>query len=131
MLKASDNIPAKGFNIKSNVIAEITKKTANPKEILFQAYDASSNKALWVNGKQSFSVKPTETKGLPLSLIIKATGMYVSFLFDFVYLHRLSSRICLRDKLVFHSVTSLIYTDQMLDINKVVNSRPRLIGTPA
>ena len=84
MLKASDNIPAKGFNIKSNVIAEITKKTANPKEILFQAYDASSNKALWVNGKQSFSVKPTETKGLPLSLIIKATGMYVLFLFCFI-----------------------------------------------
>ena len=63
VIKASDNIRARGFNIKSNVIAEITKKTANPKEILFQAFDASSNKALCVNGKQSFGVKPTETKG--------------------------------------------------------------------
>lgn len=101
VLKASDKIPAKGFNIKSNVIAEITKKTTNPKEIFFQAFDASSSKALWVNGKQAFSVKPTETKGLPLSLIIKATGMYVLYMSDFPPLHRLSGRIFLRDTNVY------------------------------
>ena len=80
LLKASDNVPSKGFNIKSNVIAEITKKTTNPKQVLFQAFDASSKRALWVNGRQSFSVKPTEMKGLPVSLIIKATGMYVFYI---------------------------------------------------
>ena len=75
VLKASDNIPVNGFNIKSNVIAEITKKTGNPQDLIFQAFDVKTNKILAVNGKQSFTVKPTEVKGPPVSLIIKAQGM--------------------------------------------------------
>ena len=87
LLKASDKVPSKGFNIKSNVIAEITKKTTNSKEVLFQAFDASSKKALWVNGRQSFSVKPTETKSLPVSLIIKATGTWAQIQTENLFNH--------------------------------------------
>lgn len=75
LLKSSDNVPSKGFYIPLNVIAEITKKTSSPQDLTFQAFDPKTSKVLFINSRQSFTVKPTEVKGPPVSMIIKAYGM--------------------------------------------------------
>ena len=77
LLKASDNIPTKGFRIVPNVEALITKTTGKPNELTFQAFDQKTNKVLAVNGKQTFVVKPTETKGQPILLDVKPEGRLI------------------------------------------------------
>ena len=69
-IKFSDNVPPNGFLLKSNVVANIKKKTNSPTAITVHAEDPLTKKPLYVNDLPELRVTPSQFEEQVTTLVV-------------------------------------------------------------
>ena len=69
-IKFSDNVPPNGFLLKSNIVANIKKKTNSPTAITIHAEDPVTKKTLYVNDLPKLRVSPSQFEEQVTTLVV-------------------------------------------------------------
>ena len=73
VIRTSDNVPAEGFPVKSNMIAQISKNVKNMNPVTLTAKD-KENKTAYINNQPNFVVNPQADKGKWVQLKVTASS---------------------------------------------------------
>ena len=76
VIKSSDNYPAKGYVIKPNNIAIITKKSSSGMPVAYSVFDAKTKKLVAVNQHSKVTLRPHLVRGQPVNLLVGGAGKH-------------------------------------------------------
>ncbi|XP_031555970.1 uncharacterized protein LOC116292758 [Actinia tenebrosa] len=74
IVRSGDDMPAQGFPISANVIAEITKTVPGNIETTFTVYNMDTGKQMAINQSESITITPTATKQYPYAITVSKPG---------------------------------------------------------
>ena len=70
VIKSSDKYPPKGYTIKPNNVAIITKKSSSNMPVTYSVFDVKTNKLVAVNQHSKVTIRPHLVRGQPVSLLV-------------------------------------------------------------